>query len=308
MKNILVTGGSGMVGRHLQDIIPNAIYISSVDYDLTSYIQTNQMFYDHKPDVVIHLAAKVGGIIDNINKPCNYFEDNILMNTNMVNLSRLHKVDQFIGLLSTCIYPDVVKTYPMTEDMLHDGAPTTTNFSYGYAKRCLAVHIDACNKQYGTNYQYLTPCNLYGEYDKWGNNSHFVAALIKKIVTAHHNGETEVKLFGTGKPLRQFMYAGDLAEVIKHIIETDIRSNFNVATPENLSISQIANIALEVFKLKHKTTVSTFAFDSTKPDGQFRKDVSIKKLTNIIPEFEPTSLYVGLTRTFNSVLNKEKTV
>jgi GDP-L-fucose synthase len=304
-RKVLVTGGNGMVGKHLQKMMPTAIFVSSSDYDLTSYPQANLMFYEHKPDVVIHLAAKVGGIVDNINKPCDYFEDNTLMNTNMVHLSRIHEVDQFIGILSTCIYPDLVHKYPMTEDMLHLGAPTATNFSYGYAKRSLAVHIDACNKQYGTKYQYLTPCNLYSEHDKWGDNSHFVAALVKKIIIAHHKGESEVKLFGTGEPLRQFMYAGDLAEVIKFLVDRDIRASFNVATEDNLSIREIANIALEVFRLMTKTNVSSFTFDPDKPDGQYRKDVSIKKLLTILPHFEATSLYAGLSKTFQSVMNEQ---
>ncbi len=162
-NKIVVTGGSGMVGKSLKKIMPNAIYLSSKDYDLTSEKGVAQMYYDHKPTIVIHLAAKVGGIIDNINKPGEYFTDNVLMNTLLLEYARFHGVERFIGVLSTCIYPDKVDNYPMTEDMLHMGPPTATNFSYGYAKRSLAVQIDAYNKEYGTKYQYLIPCNLYGE-------------------------------------------------------------------------------------------------------------------------------------------------
>ena len=304
-SKVLVTGGSGMVGRHLQEILPDAIYIASKDYDLTFPSDVESMYFKYQPKVVIHLAAKVGGIIDNINHPSGYFEENVLMNTNMVSGARMHGVKRFIGILSTCIYPDVVDEYPMTEDMLHNGAPTPTNFSYGYAKRCMAVHIDACNKEHGTQYQYLTPCNLYGEYDKWGENSHFVAALIKKIITTHNNGGEFIKLFGTGKPLRQFMYAEDLAKVIKYVIDNDITDSFNVATPDNLSIKEIARIALGVFKERGETTIKGFAYDTTKPDGQFRKDVSIDRMKSIIPEFEITSLRDGIRRTIDSVLNEQ---
>ena len=178
---ILVTGGSGMVGKSLQEILPEADYYSSKELNLLKESTVKFHMRRKKYDTVIHLAAKVGGIIDNINKPAEYFEDNVIMNTNILKWSRLTGVKRFIGILSTCIYPDVADKYPMTEDTLHDGPPTPTNFSYGYAKRALAVQIDAYNKQYGTNYQYLIPCNLYGEYDKWGENSHFVAALIKKL-------------------------------------------------------------------------------------------------------------------------------
>lgn len=299
MENkILVTGGSGMIGCFLKEIIPNAIYISSKDYDLRDINNVNTMMIKYKPKVVIHLAAKVGGIIDNINKPAEYFVDNILMNTNMVTSSYNHKVERFIGILSTCIYPDKVNDYPMSESILHDGAPTPTNFSYGYAKRCLAVQIDAYNKQYKTKYQYLTPCNLYGEYDKWGENSHFVAALIKKIIKAKNNGDKELPLFGTGRPLRQFMYGGDLAKVIKLCIDNNITDSFNVANKENYSIKEISDIALDVIG---PGSIESINFDVNKPDGQYRKDVSINKLLKLIPNFEATSLRDGILKTYKNL-------
>lgn len=295
-KKILVTGGSGMVGRSLRDIMPDATYLSSKDCNLTNENQVLSLMTNNKYDVVIHLAARVGGIIDNINNPAEYFDENIQMNMNILKWSRLTGVERFIGILSTCIYPDVVDTYPMTEDMLHLGAPTPTNFSYAYAKRCLAVQIDAYNKQYGTKYQYLTPCNLYGQYDKWGENSHFVAALIKKIMYAHANGEETVKLFGTGKPLRQFMHSDDLAKIIKLCIDENIYDSFNVATEENISISEIAEI---VRKIISPNVVKSFEYDSTKPDGQYRKDVSINKLRKSIPHFQAKTLEEGIEETFN---------
>jgi GDP-L-fucose synthase len=298
---ILVTGGSGMVGRSLQDIIPDAKYLSSKDCDLTNPIETELLIKTYKPDIIIHLAAKVGGIIDNINKPAEYFDDNVIMNTNLVKCAHKYGVKRFIGILSTCIYPNEVATYPMGEEMLHEGPPTPTNFSYGYAKRCLAVQIDSYNQQYGTEYQYLTPCNLYGEYDKWGENSHFVAALIKKIIIADRNGEENVGLFGTGKPLRQFMHSSDLARIIKHCIDNDITESFNVATKENLSIKEIAEIALKAIEPKN---VKGFTFDSTKPDGQYRKDVSIDKMEHIIPGFQFTPLIEGIRETHQIVTSR----
>ena len=141
-----------------------------------------------------------------------------MMNTLLVDYAYKFKVSRFIGILSTCIYPDKTDLYPMTEDALHIGPPTPTNFSYGYAKRCLAVHIDACNKQYGTKYQYLTPCNLYGEHDKFGENSHFVAALIKKIHEAKVAGEDKItsleskfpNCFGVTKIFSGFALTGNV--------------------------------------------------------------------------------------------------
>lgn len=293
-KKILVTGGSGMVGRSLKDIMPDSIYLSSKDCDLTNPIETELLIKHHKPDIIIHLAAKVGGIIDNINKPAEYFDDNIMMNTVLLNSARKYGVERFIGILSTCVYPDVVDKYPMTEDMLHLGAPTPTNFSYAYAKRCLAVQIDTYNKQYGTKYQYLTPCNLYGQYDKWGENSHFVAALIKKIMFACTNNEETVTLFGTGNPIRQFMHSNDLAKVIKYCIDNNVYDSFNVATEESLSISEIAETARQVIG---DGIVKNFSYDASKPDGQYRKDVSIDKMKTLIPDFKTISLREGIKQT-----------
>ena len=294
---ILVTGGSGMVGKSLKKILPEATYLSSKECDLKNEEKVKSLMNNNKFDAVIHLAAKVGGIIDNINKPDDYFVDNIQMNTNIVKWSRITGVKRFIGILSTCIYPDKVISYPMTEDMLHQGPPTPTNFSYGYAKRCLAVQIDACNKQYGTKYQYLTPCNLYGENDKFGDNSHFIAALVKKIVKMEKDGNSTLELFGTGKPLRQFMYSDDLAWVIKECLDKNIYESFNVATEENLSIREMVDIALKSCNLKNTQLV----FDKTKPDGQYRKDVSIEKLKGLLPNFKTLSLNKGIKKVYDKI-------
>jgi GDP-L-fucose synthase len=297
-KTILVTGGSGLVGRHLKKILPEAIYISSKDFDLTNEQDVISMFELYKPTSVIHLAAMVGGILDNMNKQAEYFTKNTLMNTLMVHYSYKYGVKQFVGMLSTCIYPDTLEKYPMDESVLHLGPPAETNFSYGYSKRCLSVQIDSYNKQYGTKYNYLIPCNLYGENDKDDENkSHFVTALIKKIQDANKNNQNEITLFGDGTPMRQFMLVDDLVEVIKYVIENDITESFNVATIENYTIKQIAEISLkasnsENIKLK---------FDTTKPNGQYRKDVSIEKLKSIIPNYNPTTLYDGIKKLYEKL-------
>lgn len=292
---IVVTGGSGLVGKHLKQILPNAIYLSSKDYDLTSEIDVNKMYLDLKPDYVIHLAAKVGGIMDNISHPTSYFDDNVLMNTLLVKYAYLHNVKRFLGILSTCIYPDIVEKYPITEDMLHIGPPTPTNFSYGYAKRSLAVQIDAYNKEFKTKYNYIIPCNLYGEGDKNGHNSHFVTALIKKIWDANKNGDDKITLFGDGTPIRQFLHVDDFCNVIKYVIDNDIIDSFNIATEEILTIKQIAEIALESCNSKHLK----IEWDTTKPNGQYRKDVSIDKMKSII-NINITPLKDGIKKIYNS--------
>lgn len=302
MENkILVTGGSGLVGKYLKKILPNAIYISSKDYDLTTEEGVRRMFLKHKPNIVVHLAARVGGIIDNLNHPAEYFTQNVLMNTLMVEYSRIFKVKKFIGILSTCIYPDVARKYPMDESMLHEGPPTITNFSYGYSKRSMGAQIDSYNQQYKLDYQYLIPCNLYGIEDKDDENkSHFLTSLIKKIHVSKKNGLDSITLFGDGKPLRQFMYAGDFAEIIKQTIEKDIKGSFNVATDENLSIEQMAKIALDATGNKS----IKINWDTTKPNGQLRKDVSTDIFKSIFPNFKFTPLSDGIKIVYETYYDK----
>ena len=290
---ILVTGGSGLVGKHLKDILPEAIYISSKDFDLTNMDRVHAMMDFFRPKIVIHLAARVGGIMDNINYPVDYLEENILMNTNLLKKCHEFKVDRVIAILSTCIYPDIVETYPMKEEDLFNGPPTPTNFSYGFAKRCMAAHINSYIEQYDKKWSYLIPCNLYGEYDKYEeHNSHFVSALIRKIYEA----DDEIELWGTGKPLRQFMYGGDLARVIKYMIDNEIVDNFNVAPKEVYNINEIAEIGKKACK-KDQIVVN---YDNTKPDGQFRKDVDSSKLLSVLENFEFTTLEEGIKKTYDT--------
>ena len=294
MKNILVTGGSGLVGRHLREILPEATYISSKDFDLRSESDVKNLCeqgWEH----IIHLAARVGGIIENISFPAEFIEQNLLMNTLLLKYARLNNVPRLTAILSTCIYPDVYENYPLKEADLHKGEPQKTNFAYAIAKRSLAVQIDSYNTQYQTKYNYLIPCNLFGEFDKVDEKkSHYLTALLGKIIKAERDGSRKINLLGTGKPLRQFMYGGDLARTIKYCIDGDIYESFNVAVDENRSIRHIAEIALQAcghqdFELN---------FDQTSPDGQFRKDVSNAKMKSFLPEFKFTPLEEGIRKVY----------
>ena len=300
-ERILITGGSGMVGKYLKNILPQAVYLSSKDCDLTDIKQVDEFWGDIKPDVVIHLGAKVGGILENLSSPAEFYNENTLINTNVLMMSKKHNVGRFTGILSTCMYPDVVDTYPMTEEDVHLGPPSSANFSYGFTKRSLLVAIEAYNKQYGTKYNYLIPCNLYGEYDHFDDpdKCHFITALIRKIIDSENEGRDEIILFGTGNPLRQFMYAGDLARTIKLVIENDITESFNVATPEENTIGDMANIALKTLN-KNMGVV----FDTDKPDGQYRKTVSCKKMLESVGDFEFTKLEDGIKKVYNEVIKK----
>ena len=295
MNRILVTGGTGLVGKHLQEILPDAFYLSSKDCDLTDIKKVRWMISSYTPDIVVHLAARVGGIQDNLKYPADYFDDNILINTNIVKVCKEYEVKRFIGILSTCIYPSIVNNYPMSEEDLFIGPPPPSNFSYGYAKRCLAVQIDAYNKQFGTKYNYLIPCNLYGDYDNLHNENkkHFITALLNKIRNSKDNS---LHLLGTGKPLRQFMYAGDLAKIIKLVIDNNITESFNVAPNFNYSIDEMARVALDVTNKDYN-----IIYDRPELDGQYRKDVSNKKLLKLFPDFKFTQLKEGLKKVYDKI-------
>jgi GDP-L-fucose synthase len=183
-------------------------------------------------------------------------------------------------------------------DQIHKGPPTKTNFSYGYAKRVLAVQIDAYNQQFGTKYNYVMPSNMYGENDKMDyQKSHFIPALLMKIKKAIENGEEEITLLGDGTPLRQFMHARDLANVIKYMIDNEIYENLNVANDENLSIHEMALIALEVTNNKHLK----IKYQPDTPNGQFRKDICTKRLKELMPNYKFILLADGIKMVYNSL-------
>ncbi len=293
---LLVTGGTGLVGNALQKVRPDATYVSSKDYDLTKEVEVKAMFEKHRPANVIHLAARVGGIIDNISSPAEFIYQNVLMNTYIVHYANKYKVKKLIGLISNCAYPDKVEKYPMVEDQLHNGPPAITNFSYAYSKRTLEVQIKAYRSQYGCNYFSLIPCSLSGPHYKFDENkSYFLASLIRKIYNAKRNKKRVIRLLGTGKPLRQYLYSEDLAKILLLLLEKyDGEGPINIAPKENLSIAQIAKIGL-------KATESSdleLGFDESSPDGQYRKDLCNDKLFNIIGNFRFTSLSDGIKRTY----------
>jgi len=293
---IVVTGGSGLVGKYLQQFT-DGVFLNSSQYDLTKEREVSQMFIDHQPDVVIHLAAKVGGIMDNITYPFEYYEDNLLMNTYIVKYARMYNVQKFVGVLSSCIFPDVVDHYPMVEEDMHKDLPNINNYGYGYAKRVLGVHIDIAKKQ-GLNYSYVTPSNLYGEFEHGDvSRKHFVGALLEKIHTAKQNGHDHITLFGDGTPLRQFTFARDIAEILNMIVKYDIKENLNLSTDANLTIDQMARMALEATDSQHLR----IEYDTTKPNGQYRKDIDIAKFKNIFPNYEFTSYIDGIRKVYNTI-------
>ena len=295
---ILVTGGSGLVGNALQKIQPDAVYISSKDYDLTLEKDVKAMFEKYKPKKVIHLAAQVGGIKHNMEHPAELLYQNVIMNTLVVHYAHKYNVGKLIGVLSNCAYPDVAKSYPLKEEQLFDSPPQITNFSYAYSKRTLAVQIEAYRKQYNCNFFSVIPCNMYGPSDNFDEKqSHFLAALIRKIRKAKKNNEKTLNLLGSGKPLRQYLFSEDFAKILIMLLDKyDGGGPINIAQKnENFSIAEIAEIALDAIDIKG----INIKFDKSFPDGQFRKDLDVEKLYDVIGDFKFTSLSNGIKKTYD---------
>tara|TARA_B100001057_G_scaffold175337_1_gene175975 strand:- start:19022 stop:19936 length:915 start_codon:yes stop_codon:yes gene_type:complete len=302
MNEILVTGGSGLIGTYLKEEMPNASYVSSKDYNLLEEKEVKQMFNEIKPKIVIHLAALVGGVHHNIEEPVRYFEENIIMNTLVLRESFKNKVNRFTGILSSCIYPDNVLEYPIKEEKLLEGAPHKDLFSYSYAKRSLAIQIDMYNKKYQTKFNYLIPCNLYGQYDKFDAvKGHFVGALIQKIIDAKKLKKDSITLFGDGTPYRQFMHARDVAKIIHEMITNDKFYNMNIATNENYTVDKIARLALKACNSEDLE----INYDKEKPNGQLRKDIDILKFKEYFPNFTPISLEEGIKEIFNKKIKNK---
>lgn len=292
---ILITGGNGMVGSYLKKLLPDAIAPSSKELDLTNSEQVKTYFASTHFDYVVHLAAHVGGLHDNIANRTAYFENNILMNTLVTKYAFESGVKHFLGVLSTCIYPNNVTTFPITEDALHLGAPHPALMSYAYAKRSHAVQLDAYKERYGVNYNYLIPCNLYGVVSPGHEGrTHFVNDLIFKIIEAQNDGKDHIVLFGDGTPLRQFMHAGDLARIIAQYISEGCNSSFNVAPNLNLPVHEIARSAV----LACSDGALKIKYDGSKPNGQHRKDVDTTAFNQHIKGFRFKPLTEGITEIY----------
>jgi GDP-L-fucose synthase len=255
--------------------------------------ETISMFEKYKPSFVIHLAGHVGGLYLNINNKVDMLEKNLLINFNVIKCAHDFKVKKMIACLSTCIFPDKV-TYPIDETMLHEGAPHFSNDAYAYAKRMIEVHCKAYRENYGDNFICVTPTNIYGPHDNFNlENGHVLPALIHKCYLAKQNNEDFV-IRGSGRPLRQFIFSEDLARLIMILLEKHNEDNIILSVPETQekSIEYIARLIAQNYNYEHR-----IKFDKNYSDGQFKKTVSIQKLTNLIGDFNFTSLEKGIQLT-----------
>jgi len=298
---ILVTGGTGMVGSAFRNVVTDyeLVLVGSADYDLRFGSDCRCMIADHQPDAIIHLAAKVGGVKGNTDYIADFFHENILMNTNLLNAAKNQNIKKVVSLLSTCIYPDN-PTYPLTEDQIHGGEPHKSNFGYAYAKRMLEVHSRAIRQQYGLKYVTAVPNNLYGENDNFDlRNGHVIPAIIRKVYEAKEYNQVP-KFWGLGRAIREFTYSEDIARVLLWMVENyEDPEPLNIGNPEDISIMELV---LKIQGLLDAPTRSKW--DDSMPEGQYKKPSSNQRFVERNPGFEYTSLEIGLKNTVDWFLKE----
>ncbi len=289
-SKILITGGSGLVGS--QFVGDEYIKPTSKDFNLIDSTQVNNMLLNKDINSLIHCAAKVGGLGSNMNYKGEFFYQNIMMNTNVIESARINGVENLVVFLSTCVFPDNVE-YPLTESKIHLGPPHFSNDAYAYSKRMADVQVRSYKEQYGLNYKCVIPTNIYGINDNFNlENGHVIPSLIHKCYLAKENN-TEFKVWGSGKPLREFISNKDVAELSKWVLNNYTESEpIILSTSEEVSIRDVVDIIVEIMNFKGKVI-----FDDSKPDGQFRKPSDNSKIKSYLPNFKFTPLYDGLKET-----------
>jgi GDP-L-fucose synthase len=291
MENkILVTGGYGLVGSEFRN--PNFIPLSSSEADLTVRKDVDNVFNTIKFDAVIHCAGKVGGLGGNMNNKGQFFYDNIMINTNVIESARVNGIKKLVAFLSTCVFPSEVD-YPLTEKKIHLGPPHFSNDAYAYAKRMADVQIRAYKEQYGLNYKSVIPTNIYGPNDNYDIvNGHVIPSLIHKCFLAREN-KTDFTIWGTGTPLREFIFSRDVAKLTEWVLDNyEENEPVILSTSEEISIKEVVGIITELMNFK-----GNIKWDSSKPDGQFKKPSDNSKIKTYLPDFKFTPLYDGLKET-----------
>jgi GDP-L-fucose synthase len=302
MKTILVTGGSGLVGsafKDIQELYPNYsfIFISSSDVNLLEYELVLNCFKQSNPDIIIHLAANVGGLYKNMSNPVQMLENNLLINSNVLKAAHGANINKLIGVLSTCIFPDSLAQgiEPIDESMLHLGPPHTSNAPYAYAKRMLQVGCAAYSTQYSREYTCVIPTNIYGPNDNFNlEDSHVIPGLIHKCWLAKTN-QTPFVICGTGKPLRQFIHSHDLARCILDLVSLDKIAPTIIISPdpsEEVSIGYIGELIAKEFDYS-----SMLIYDETKSDGQFKKTASNSLFRSLNPDYKFVTIESGIKST-----------
>ncbi|XP_056131775.1 GDP-L-fucose synthase-like isoform X2 [Lampris incognitus] len=300
---VLVTGGSGLVGRAIQHVVKEEgagkegeewIFLSSKDANLMTMEETQAAFRKHRPTHVIHLAAMVGGLFKNMRANLDFWRNNIHINDNVLQAAHEVGVVKVVSCLSTCIFPDKTN-YPIDETMIHNGPPHQSNFGYSYAKRMLDVHNRAYFQQYGRCYTAVIPTNVFGPHDNFSiEDGHVLPGLIHKTYSAKKECKPLI-VWGSGSPRRQFIYSLDLARlflwVLREYHEVD-PIILSVGEEDEVSIKEAAEAVAQALDFKGEVV-----YDTSKADGQFKKTASNSKLLRYLPNFTFTPFNQALKDT-----------
>lgn len=302
MRNrVIVTGGSGLVGHGIRAVSHyfyssyEFIFLSSEDYNLTDSEEVDRMFEEIRPTHIIHLAACVGGLFKNMSQKVDMLEKNLIMNFNIVRAAHYHGIKRLIACLSTCVFPQHIPSYPITEEMLHEGPPHCSNDAYAYAKRMLEIHCRMYREIYGDDFVCVSPTNIYGPYDNFDiEEGHVLPSLIHKCRLAKQNQKPFI-IRGTGTPLRQFIFSQDVGLLILHLLNLKVcPPHVILSVPESheVSILHVGQLIAKEMQYENALTL-----DASFSNGQHKKTVSSHRIMELFPDFEFTSLEHGLRYT-----------
>ena len=298
-KRVVVTGGSGFLGRHVAAALGTrgctVLVPRKAQYDLTRDTDVQRMYADLQPHIVLHLAAVVGGIGANRDSPGRFFFENVMLGALTMEQARLSGVEKFVGIGTICAYPKLAPV-PFLERDLWNGYPEETNAPYGIAKKMLLVQGQAYRQQYGFNAIHLLPVNLYGPHDNFDpKSSHVIPALIRKCLEAAEAGASEVVIWGSGTATREFLFVEDCAEAIVLATERyDGAEPVNIGAGFEIGIRELAELIADLTGFTGKLT-----FDRTKPDGQPRRMLDVTRAEQQFGFKATTDFRAGLRRTID---------